>query len=163
MIEIQTSVGESSSGSGRVDFECQSDGNSNKRRPSCLVAQRTPADSQKEKEASKANCAGYNAAKKQEKATVRIETNSQQGDLGVEVDSVEGDLAETENSFAGDEASSEWEERQKGRVESPQLMRRFLWPCDSTCTERCCGWLSKATAMQWFFSCELFDVVSSNR
>ena len=33
-------------------------------------------------------------------ATVRIETNFRQGDLGVEVDSVEGDLAETENSLA---------------------------------------------------------------
>ena len=63
------------------------------------------------------------------------------------MDSVEGDLAETENSLAGDEASSEWEECQKSRVESPQLMRRFLWPCDSMggCAQRRV-WLACKTA-----------------
>ena len=64
--------------------------------------------------------------------TVTIETNLRQGGLGVEVDSMKGDLADTENSLTVDEASSEWEERQKSRAEPPQLMRRFLWPCDST-------------------------------
>ena len=53
--------------------------------------------------------------------TATIETNLW-GHLGVAADSVKDDLAETENSVAGDEASSEWEERQKSRVESPQLM-----------------------------------------
>ena len=79
-----------------------------------------PADSQNEIEASNANHAGPTAAKKQEIATVRIETNLRQGDLGVEVDTVEGDLAETENSLAGDEAPSEWEERKKGHSRRTQ-------------------------------------------
>ena len=78
-----------------------------------------------------------------------IETNLRQRGLGVEVDSVKGDLAETENPFSGDEASSKWEERQKSRVKSPQLMMRLKWPCDSTdgCSHRMgCGWLAKAQA-----------------
>ena len=62
----------------------------------------------REKEASKVDRAGRAAAKKQELATARIETNLLDNNLGVEVDSVEGDLAETENSLAGDDASSEW-------------------------------------------------------
>ena len=95
------------------------------------------ADSQREKEASKANRAGLTAA-----------TNLRQCDLGVEVDSVEGDLAETENSLAGDEASSEWEERQKSSVESPQFMRRLLWPseCTGGCAQRRRLWLACESA-----------------
>ena len=77
-------------------------------RMTCPLMSPTPI-----KRASKANRAGL--------ATVRIETNLRQGDLGVEVESVEGDLAETENSLAGDEASSEREGRQKSRVECPQM------------------------------------------
>ena len=72
-----------------------------------------------------------------------------------------GCCAETATSLAtGDQPSSEWEEeRQKSRAEelrsrslrrsSPESMRRFLWPCDSThgCAQRRdCGWLAKAHA-----------------
>ena len=52
-------------------------------------------------------------------------------------------IEKKENSLVGDETPSEWEERQKSRVESPQSFRRFLWPCDSTggCAQRRgCGW-----------------------
>ena len=68
------------------------------------------------------------AATENEVVTVAatIETKLWHGDPGVAADSVKGDVAETENAVAGDEASSEWEERQKSRVESPQLMRRFF-------------------------------------
>ena len=95
------------------------------------------ADSQREKEASNAGRVGLTGTQKQDLATLRIETNFRQGNLGFDVDSVEGDLAETENSLAGDEASSEWEDRQKSRVESPQMMRRFSWPCDSSSISFC--------------------------
>ena len=70
--------------------------------------------------------------------TATIETNLWQGDLETGV-----------GSLSGDQASSEWEERQKSRVDelrsrsllrksSPQSVRRFLWPCDSTggCAQR---------------------------
>ena len=73
-----------------------------------------------------------------------------------------GCCAETATPLAtGDQTPPEWEEeRQKSRAEglrsrsllrrsSPQSMRRFLWPCDSTdgCAQRRdCGWLAKAQA-----------------
>ena len=111
------------------------------------------ADSLKaDEEEGKTNHAPLVAAKENEIATLTatIEMNLWQGDLAVEVDSVKGDLAETEKSLEGDEASSEWEERQKSRVESPQLMRRFLWSCDSTgrrAHRRGCGWLATVQAL----------------
>ena len=40
------------------------------------------------------------------------------------------------------------------RRSSPQLMRRFLWPCDSTggCAQtRGCGWLAKGQSCMFFF------------
>ena len=68
-----------------------------------------------------------------------------------------GCCAETATSLAtGDQTLSEWEEeRQKSRAEelssrsllgrsSPQSMRRFLWPCDSTD-----GCAHSSTAMLW--------------
>ena len=78
--------------------------------------------------------------------------------LQTEVGCMKGALAETQNSLAGDEASSEWaEERQKSRTDelrsrlllrrsSPQSMRRFLCPRDSTG-----GCAHSSTRMLWFF------------
>ena len=90
--------------------------------------------SQKKKEGSKANVAGLTATKKQEIATVRIETNLWQ-DLGVELGSVEGDLAETENSLASDAASSEGGAREEqsriATVDEEVLaaVRQHGWTC----------------------------------
>ena len=103
------------------------------------------ADSQRaDEEERKTNHAPLDAAKKQETATVTIQTNFLEGDLKTEVDGMKGNLTETETE--NNEASSEWEEedeRQKSRADelrsrlllrklSPQSIRRFLWPCDST-------------------------------
>ena len=68
------------------------------------------------------------------------------GDFGDEVDSMKGDAIELLN---GDDDGNPSEERQKSRAEefrtrsllkrsSPQSMRRFLWPSDSSdgCAQR---------------------------
>ena len=97
--------------------------------------------------------------------TATIETDLRQGDLETGVDGMKGDLTETETK--GNEALSEWEgERQKSRADelrstsllkssSPQSMRSFLWPSDSTdgCAQRkCCGSLVKAQSSTWAHS-----------
>ena len=118
------------------------------------------AHSQKaDEEDRKTDHAPFVAAKENEKVDTRtatIETNPQQGDFETGVD-----------SLTGGQASSEWEERQKSRADelrsrsllrmsSPQSMRRFLRPRDSTG-----GRAHSPTAMLCFFLNS--DVVSSNR
>ena len=79
------------------------------------------------------------------------------GDLGDEDDGKKGDTIMLLN---GDDDGRPSEERQKSRAgefrsrsslkrSSPQTMRRFLWPSDSSngCAQRRgCGWLAKAQA-----------------
>ena len=92
--------------------------------------------------------------------TATIETNLRQGDLGVEVDGMkgrshrDGTPLSRRPDVVGRRATRRAEPRNSGADRcrgrsSPQSMRRFLWPCDST--DRCahrrsCGWLPKAQA-----------------
>ena len=155
--------------------ECQSDRNSNKRRSSCLVAQ-SAAALQKLKYGMPADLADSLKAdeeyRKTDHATLVAAKESEEvatlGDFETGVDVMKGDLTETESN----EALSEWEEdRQKRRADelrsrsllrrsSPQSVRRFLWPCDST--GGCAAGLrmhrrqhgvkcTQSTAMQCFF------------
>ena len=113
------------------------------------------ADSLKaDEEDRKSDHAPLVAAKDNEVAivTATIETNLRQGDLETGVDGMKGDLTETERESNWARQRSRADEvrsRSLLRRSSPQSMRRFLWPCDSTggCPQRRgCGWRAEAQA-----------------